>query len=257
MAKRQGTIPFGHVLSPKAANNNNNNNNNFNRGFRFFGIIWFQWASSTKDSSKNKIVLKALNASSTLYPLARILKIFGAIILVRRPSFKLAPEYKVRLTDSRYLLFRQWCSETLLPRPLNGWFVIAPLTSCRWILRRDSLYRSCHPRKPLCTRGFVVFSSSSDLMTPLFSYGLLRSSFTNSFNFPYDRVQHNFFKYPPRTRSCFVVSRQTRSIVKSISLLHLYFRYYLLCLSRVVYTTADTTCELFCASLHTLIWTTN
>ncbi|CAD1475232.1 unnamed protein product, partial [Heterotrigona itama] len=47
-----------------------------------------------ENSSKNKIVLKALNASSTLYLFARILKIFGAIILVRRLSFKLAPEYK-------------------------------------------------------------------------------------------------------------------------------------------------------------------
>ena len=83
------------------------------------------------------------------------------------------------------------------PRPLNRWFVIAPLTSCRWILRRDSLYRSCHPREPLCypwfCRPFLFGFNDSAIF-------IRSASFLVSFNFPYDRVRHNFFKCSARTR---------------------------------------------------------
>lgn len=251
LAKHRCTVPFGHASSPEAANNNNNNNN-LNRGFRFFRDLWLQWASSIKDSSKNKVVLKALNSSSALYLFARILKIFGTIIPVRRPSFKLAPEYKVRLTDSRYLLFRQWCSETLLP---GHW--IDGLLSLPWLPADESFAVTLYidlaiPESHCVTRGFVVLSSS-DLMTPLSSYGLLRSSFTNSFNFPYDRVRHNFFfqMISANTFRAELVQSSNRCACCTFI-----FDFNLLRLSRVVYTTADKTRQLFCVPLHTLIWTT-
>lgn len=144
--------------------------------------LWFQWTSNIKESSKNKIVLKALNASSNPHlsrlNLEDLWNDYTRTQTIIRGSARIqSTSHQFQISSISSMVFQD-----LRPRPLNRWFVIAPLTSCRWILRRDSLYRPCHPRKPLCTRGFVVLSSP-DLMTPPFSHSLFCLSFANSLNF--------------------------------------------------------------------------